>query len=73
VPQKRQGEEIGRASHDRHSGKGGRVMADSGPMDDSARSLLEQFVKAANLSAGALGAHYSRGRDLLQRFDKALS
>jgi hypothetical protein len=24
-------------------------------------------------SAGALGAHYSRGRDLLQRFDKALS
>jgi hypothetical protein len=48
-------------------------MADSGPMDDSARSLLEQFVKAANLSAGALGAHYSRGRDLLQRFDKALS
>jgi hypothetical protein len=94
-------------------------MADSDPMDDSAHSLLEQFVKTANLSAGAasldtldwnrfydfiihthrrqlrisgqdiatalfgygvsietagaLGAHYSRGRDLLQRYDKALS
>jgi hypothetical protein len=95
------------------------VIADSGPMDDSARSLLEQFVKAANLgagvaslqvldwnrfydfiidthrrqlrisdqdvstalfgygvsieTAGALSAHYSRGRDLLYRYDKSLS
>ena len=94
-------------------------MADSDPMDDPARSLLEQFAKTANLSAGvatldaldwnrfydfvihthrrqlrisdqdvatalfgygvsietagALGAHYSRGRDLLKRYDKALS
>jgi hypothetical protein len=122
VPQQRQEEESGGRSHDRNDrreGEGGRAMADSDPMDDFARRLLEQFVKAANLSvgvgslhvldwnhfydfiihthrrqlrisdqdvatalfgygvsietAGALGAHYSRGLDLLQRYDKGAS
>jgi hypothetical protein len=94
-------------------------MGTSGPMDDFARGLLEQFVKAANLSVGVgslhaldwerfydfiihthrrhlgikdydvssaifgygignetasvLGAHYSRGRDLLKRYDESRS
>ena len=32
-------------------------MADSDPMDDSARSVLELFAKTANLSAGVASLH----------------